>query len=323
MKTKWTLISLCLFSLLAMGAGLLVAHYSGPRKPVETSQHFKVNGVVRRLAVDDQSVTIEHEDIPGFMPAMTMPFTVKDSGLLHGLSAGDRVRFELVVTKDDSWISQIVKTTGSVGLEEPKPRTDSAQTSAAVEESRELASGEIVPDFTLIDQDGRPFRLADHRGQAVLITFLYTRCPLPNYCPLMSRNFASLQERLSKAFPGKFHLLTITFDPSFDTPEVLKRYAAAFRHDETTWTFATGTAQRISAVASRFGLIYVPEGGLITHDLRTALIAPDGHLVQVWRSNVWTPYEVQRAMGDVLHAVQPAPGLVSAVANPLDNAATR
>lgn len=119
----------------------------------------------------------------------------------------------------------------------------------------------------------------------------------PKHC---LNNFASLQERLGKQVPGRFHLITISFDPEHDTPEVLKHYAEAFTQDENTWTFATGTIQQVQQLAGEFGLVYFPEAGTITHDLRTALVAPDGRLVHVWRSNVWTPYEVQRWLNEVL-----------------------
>ena len=133
----------------------------------------------------------------------------------------------------------------------------------------------------------------------MLLTFVYTRCPLPNYCPLMSRNFASLQGRLGKEFAGRFHLITVSFDPEHDTTEVLKTYAQAFTRDETTWTFGFGTTQQVQQLAAEFGLVYFPEAGTFTHDLRTALIAPDGRLVHVWRSNVWTPYEVHRRVKEI------------------------
>jgi protein SCO1/2 len=132
----------------------------------------------------------------------------------------------------------------------------------------------------------------------------------------MSKNFASLQERLGKAFAGRFHLITISFDPEHDTPEVLKRYAAVFTQDESTWTFATGTTRQVERVASQFGLVYLPEAGSFTHDLRTALISPEGRLIHVWRSNVWTPYEVQRRVAEVLQPAQTSPPLVSASAIP-------
>lgn len=112
----------------------------------------------------------------------------------------------------------------------------------------------------------------------------------------MSKNFAALQERLNKAMPGKYHLLSVSIDPKFDTPQVLKGYAALYHADEKSWSFATGNEEQVNAVAATFGLVHEPEGGMISHNLRTALISADGRLVHIWKSNVWTPYEVQRLL---------------------------
>ena len=167
-------------------------------------------------------------------------------------------------------------------------------------EAERVQVGEIVPDFKLTDQNGRVIHLNDFRGKAVVLTFIYTRCPLPNFCPLMSKNFSQLEERLSKEFTNRYQLLSISMDPDFDTPEVLKEYAARYHASAKDWTFATGDAEQIKFVAGLTGLYYVKENGLISHDLRTALIGPDGRLVHLWKSNVWTPYEVQRMVRETL-----------------------
>jgi protein SCO1 len=311
MKTKWTLIGFCLFTVMVTTAAFIIIQQKAPPALAGGRQDFQVNGVVRNLESDGKTVVIEHEDIPDFMPSMTMPFSVKDPGLLRGLQSGDPVHFELVVTKDDSWIARIEKRTGPAG-ETAGGEVGTNSAPAAAAEPREIEPGQTVPDFALIDENGKPIHLRDYRGQAVLLTFVYTRCPLPNYCPLMSKNFELLQERLGKALAGRFHLITISFDPGYDTPEVLKRYAAAFTQDESTWTFATGTTAQVDQAASQFGLVYLPEAGSFTHDLRTALISPDGRLIHVWRSNVWTPYEVQRWVAEALQPRQQWSPLVSA-----------
>ena len=203
----------------------------------------------------------------------------------------DAVKFQLVVTKDDSWITQIEKLPGTPAI---------AATVGTPAEAQQLEIGQTVPDFGLVDQNGHPFRLKDWRGKAVVLTFIYTRCPLPNYCPLMSRNFASLEERFAKECPGKVQLLSISFDPQHDTPALLKQYASAFQRDDKDWTFATGSVEQVDYVTGLFGLIREPANGFINHDLRTALISPDGKLVHVWRSNVWTPYEVDRFVQESL-----------------------
>jgi protein SCO1/2 len=262
-----------------------------------SAKTFVVHGTIRNVDVANGILRVAHEEIPNYMPAMTMPFTVKDPALLNGLKPSDSVQFELAVTENDSWISHIEKLPSSEGV------ASSANGSSASLQEREtecLQSGEAVPDFQLIDQDGKPVRLSDFRGKAVVLTFIYTRCPLPNFCPLMSKNFSELEQRLSKEFKGKYHLLSITMDPDFDRPEVLKDYASRYDASASDWSFATGTADQIKSVAGLVGLYYARENGLITHDLRTALIGTDGRLVHLWKSNVWTPYEVQRMIRETL-----------------------
>jgi protein SCO1/2 len=204
------------------------------------------------------------------------------------LKTGDQVGFELIVTKTDSWITSINK------LSESRDQAE-----AIAKDIERVQVGEVVPDFSLIDQKHRAVRLKDFRGQVVLLTFIYTRCPLPNYCPLMSSNFSSLQERFEKKYPGKFHLLSVSIDPEFDQPEVLEKYGSRYSKNDDSWSFATGTKEQSDAVGELFGLVQGRAGGLINHDLRTALIAADGRLVHVWKSNVWTPYEVQRRVEEL------------------------
>ncbi len=231
---------------------------------------------------------------------MTMPFPVKNGEILTGLSPGENVQFELDVTEKDSWVSHIEKIVGDSPTETAGVQT--AATSVQDYATELIQVGEVVPDFGLIDQDGHPSRLSDYRGKVVVFTFIYTRCPLPNFCPLMSRNFADLQERFSKEFANKYQLLSITMDPAFDRPEVLKDYAARYGAIDKDWSFATGNADQISFVAGLTGLYYAPENGLIAHDFRTALIGPDGRLVHLWKSNEWTPFEVDRMVRETLAA---------------------
>jgi protein SCO1/2 len=259
---------------------------------------FEVHGQIRAVDIAGKTVHIAHEEIPNYMPAMTMPFPVKNTDILKGLSSGDNVQFELMVTENDAWVSQIERIAGN----SPEETADIQRASASAQsaDAERVRAGEVVPDFALIDQNNRPIRLSDFRGQVVVLTFIYTRCPLPNFCPLMSRNFEELQQRLNKESPGKYRLLSISMDPDFDRPEVLKDYAARYGADEKDWSFATGNADQISFVAGLLGLYYARENGLISHDFRTALIGPDGRLVQLWKSNVWTPYEVQRRVRETL-----------------------
>jgi protein SCO1/2 len=299
MKPKIILSALAALTLLTV---LSVIAFSRRHQPTDDlpagAQTFEVRGQVRSLDLANRTARIAHEEIPDYMPAMTMPFTFKDAALFKGLAVGDNVRFRLVVTENDSWISRIEKgaTDGSPSL----ATATKTATSVQDRETEHLGTGEAVPDFQLIDQNSRPIRLSDFRGKAVVLTFIYTRCPIPNFCPLMSKNFAELQGRLEKEFSGRFHLLSVSIDPSFDRPGVLKEYASRHGAEAQRWTFATGDEEQINFVAGLMGLFHEPENGLISHDLRTALIGPDGRLVHLWKSNVWTPYEVHRRVGESL-----------------------
>jgi len=297
MKPKTILITLCAGTLLAVLAAIVVARRPAPAAAAGPgTRTFEVFGQIRSLDVLNKTVRIAHEEVRDYMPAMVMPFAVKEAILLNGFAVNDRVKFQLTVTPDDSWISRIQKTDAA-------PAGESVTALAATPEGREadrVQTGEVVPDFGLINQDGQAFRLRDFRGKAVLLTFIYTRCPIPNFCPLMSKNFAELQQRLSKEFPGKYQMLSISIDPGFDRPEVLKEYGGRYGAQGKDWSFATGEAEQIGFVAGLMGLYYAQENGLVSHDLRTAVISPEGRLVHLWKSNVWTPYEVQRVVRETL-----------------------
>jgi protein SCO1/2 len=299
MKHKIIIPVLCVLTLTAVLSALAFnRHNEAASGPAGHPRAFQVHGQIRAVDVAGKTVRIAHEEIPNYMPAMTMPFPVKNADILKGFSSGENVQFELVVTENDSWISHIEKIAGDSTAEAADVQTTSA--SAQNADAERVRAGEVVSDFGLIDQNGRPIRLSDFRGKVVVLTFIYTRCPLPNFCPLMSKNFADLQERLSKEFANKYQLLTITMDPDFDRPDVLKDYGARYGANDKDWSFATGNAEQISFVAGLMGLYYAPENGLISHDFRTALIGADGRLVHLWKSNVWTPYEVQRMVREAL-----------------------
>lgn len=302
MKPKMILSGLGILALLMIAvAGGFSHRITQARRVEENRRVFHVAGEVRSVDASTYTVRIAHEEIPGYMPPMVMPFEVKQPELLRDLAAGDHVVFELVITENDSWILGIEKIASNVTN---ATGTVAGARSSGERESERVQTGELVPEFNLTDENGRTIRLSDYRGQVLVLTFIYTRCPLPNFCPLMSKNFESLQDRLNREFPDRFHLLSISIDPRFDQPEVLKEYAARHGANQKCWTFATGTEEQIDSVADLMGLFHEPENGLISHDLRTVLIGPDGRLVHMWRGNTWTPYEVQRMVGETLREVQ-------------------
>ena len=250
-------------------------------------QRFDLRGKVVGIDKNASTVTLQHEAIPNYMAAMTMDYPVKDKWVFDVLKPGQTVRATLVVVSDHAWLEGIVVT------EEAKLQSGSP----ADADSKETSIGEEVPDFPLVNQDGKRIHLHQYRGKALLLTFIYTRCPLPNYCPLMSKNFAQILEQ-SQSDPklaASIHLLSISIDPEYDKPAVLRAYGldcAGKHHPFEHWEFASGTPEQVRKVAEFFGLKYWTENGQIVHSLVTALIGPDGKVVKVYRGNDWKPAAV-------------------------------
>jgi protein SCO1/2 len=212
------------------------------------------------------TAVISHRDIGSYMPAMTMPFRVRKPAELEGLYPGTQVQFELVVGRSASHIERLRRigtATADVVLP-PNPE--------------EVAIGAMMPDFVLTDQLGRVVRLSEFRGRVVAVDFIYTRCPLPDVCPLLSAHFKRLQTRFRAQMGADLALLSITIDPQYDTPEVLLRYAKTWAAQGDSWRFLTGPDREIEHVARRFGMNYWPEEGLIAHTSETGVIARDGSL---------------------------------------------
>jgi len=261
-----------------------------------SSYHYEARGVIRRLPPDHKTIEVQHEDIPGFMPSMMMPFEVRDEKEINGLKLGDAISFRLNVTQRDSWIDRIQKIdTGKVHLPASAPTI--APTSHADGQPR-LHEGDPMPTFHLIDQDGKPVTLETFRGHPFVVTFIFTRCPIPNFCPRMSQNFAALQKAIqtSPETVATTRLLSISFDPKFDTPEILKQYAQHAGADPAIWTFATGDPPEIHSLTSGFSILVQPEAGTISHSLATALIDREGKIANIWRGNGWLPAEVITAL---------------------------
>jgi len=250
---------------------------------------YTVKGRVVAVAANRQSVTLAHEEIPGYMKAMTMPFPVKDPRVLEGIEPGDEVEGELIVTEEEGWIARL----RVVKKGEPPP----LDRSKALPIEYLLNPGDDVPDIELVDQDGRTFRLGDWRGRTIALTFIFTRCPFPNFCPLMSRRFVEAQEVLRKRRPewlegDRVRFLTLSFDPDYDTPAVLKAYGERWNADFRHWTFATSPVAEMARFGASFGLSFWTEGGTINHNLATAVIRPDGKLQKVFRGNEWTALDL-------------------------------
>lgn len=233
----------------------------------------EVDGLV--LATDPArlAVTVSHKEVPGLMPAMAMPFRVRDAALLEGLRPGMFIRFELSTGEEGgSYISRIRRIAVNNEIEED------GRAIALQPPKETVAPGQPVPDFELTDQLGRRVKLSDSRGKVVAVNFLYTRCPLPEVCPRLAATFARIQRRFSRNMGRDLALLTITLDPVYDTPGVLNRYAALWRAAPASWRFLTGTLDEIRRATAFFGIVYWPEEGVITHTSSVAIIGRDGRL---------------------------------------------
>jgi protein SCO1 len=242
--------------------------------PATAMRVFFVKGVVQELKADGKTVVIKHEEIPNYMAAMTMPFEVKDTNELTGLNAGDEISFRLLVTEKEGWVDEVNKL-GVTNTDEPS-RRDPLRRVRFVEP---LNLGDAMPDYPFTNELGRAIHLADFKGQALGISFIYTRCPFPNFCPRMSSNFADAYKRLNTlaGAPKNWHLLSISFDPEFDTPAVLRNYAKKYEHDTNHWSFATGALIDIDAITEQFGLIFPREGIGFNHNLRTVVVDAQGN----------------------------------------------
>jgi protein SCO1/2 len=252
---------------------------------------FTLQGQVLSIDAPRKIVVVKHEDIKDFMPAMTMPYDVKETRLLDGLAPGDLVNATLVVFSNGAHLTAIKKV-GSAPLE-PPPSAANPSASSGFEL---LKPGETVPDGSFLDQAGMKRTFSDFKGAAVVMTFIYTRCPIATFCPLMDRHFATLQKTL-KADPAlkNAHLVTISFDPVTDTPAVLTKHAKSLGADLSRWTFLTGDRDDVDRFASRFGVSIarsLTDQRDITHNLRTAIIDADGKLVKAYTGNEWSPDQV-------------------------------
>lgn len=247
------------------------------------------------VAVDPSAhtLTIQHQDIPGLMKGMTMPFRVKDGWVFDAAQPGDSVTATLVIAGDSSHLENVVVTQGA----------GAAPVAGAI---RVPQIGDAVPDFSFTNQNGKKLRIAQFRGKAVLLTFIYTRCPLPDYCIRMSSNFNDIAKQLKKD-PGlysKTEELSISFDPQYDTPKVLHQYGENYAGDVdpqfTHWQFVTASPEEIKKAADFFGLSYMPDGGQIVHSLRTVVIGPDGKITHLFNGNEWKPNDAVQAMASAV-----------------------
>jgi len=237
---------------------------------------FHVKGTIREIKPDGKSVTIAHEAITNYMKAMTMPFRVKATNELTGLRSGDIVNFRLSVTETESWIDRVQKigTTNTASVHEekgtpPKPGVNVVEGLSA---------------YTFINEFGRPVNFRDYRGQAIGLTFFFTACPIPDYCPRLTKNFLAASRKLESMpnGPTNWHLFSISFDTERDTPEMLRTYARGYGYNSNRWSFLTASAQTMGAVTRNFGFNYNKEGGTFNHQFLTIVLDAQGYTQGAW-----------------------------------------
>ncbi len=286
MKTRFLLCSSLIFCLIVSACN------SKPKAPEasNSAQRYEVKGKVVSADQANHKVKIDHEEIKGYMDAMTMEFTLLDDWVYSELTPGALIQATLVVDQGRSWLENPIVT----------KIADPNLIGKSEESGVEPKVGTPTPGFTLVNQDGRKINFKQYRGLALVLTFIYTRCPLPDYCPLMTQNFVAINRELQKdpALRDKTHLLSISVDPDYDKPKALREYGARYLGSDKAgfkrWEFASGSAEQVKNVAQFFGLNYWPEKDQIIHGLRTAIVAPDGSVFKVYRGNEWKPEDVIR-----------------------------
>ena len=248
--------------------------------------NYLVRGVLKEIKHDEHQAVIAHEEIPNFMEAMTMPFNVKDDAIPTNVVRGKKIIFQLHVTETESWIDHVepLEVSRSVARNipalsksdfHPKPKTNVATTGRSQNPLR---------TYKFTNELGHAVSLSDFRGQAIALTFFFTRCPIPEFCPRLSRNFEEVQRKLRAIdnAPTNWHLLSVTFDPTHDTPGVLKAYGASYQYDPGHWSFLTGPEDKIAELARSCDVKFDPDNGFFNHNFRTLIIDASNHLQMVF-----------------------------------------
>jgi protein SCO1/2 len=268
-----------------------LSSWTACRHAAEPERRYALKGQILGIGAPRQDgrrdVSIEHEDIPGFMPAMTMAYSVKQAKMLDGYVPGDLVTATLVLAGSDMYLEGLAKTGHAELPPDAKP----------VRAMDVMRPGDVVPDDPLTDQEGQVRTLTDWRGRALAVTFVYTRCPVPDFCPLMDRHFADLQRAIKEDpdLQTRAHLVSVSFDPAHDTPAVIATHARARGADPRIWSYVTGTREAIDHLTSRFGVSAIDErdtAQTITHNLRTAIVDSKGRLVKIYSGNDWRVADV-------------------------------
>ncbi len=279
---RFLLVGLCLAALCGCG---------------KSDRHYNFEGRVVSKVPETHSLVVDHESIPGFMAAMTMPYPVAANVDISRVEAGDRIKARVLVHEDEGYY-ELDKVTV----------VDSSHRQKEVEDTRKLFPGEEIPDVELVNQDGKTIRLSDFRGKTVLLTFIYTRCPMPTFCPRLSSLFAAVEKQIAKD-PKEYArtaLVSVSIDPKFDSPAVLRKYGLAYLSGDEKgfahWVFTVPTPENLKKLAQAFALVYEEEDNQIAHSMSTVLISPDGRLIREWNVSDWSSAEAVAAIRQVENA---------------------
>ena len=263
-----------------------------PQSGAAGDKQYSLKGTIVSIDKPNASMVVNGEAIPGFMEAMAMPYKVKRASELDPLAVGDSITATLVHENDEYSVRDISVVAHPAAP--PKPSSD-----LHIPEP-----GEPVPNFKLVNQNGRRISLDQYRGKTLLVTFIYTRCPFADFCPRVSGEFAALNQELKKnaGLYKKTHLLSVSFDPKNDTPKVLRTYGAGYLGGKSPqfdhWEFAAAAADGLPDLAKYFGLTYTEDGGLITHTLSTAVIGPDGKIIKWYHGSDWKAADLLKDISD-------------------------
>jgi protein SCO1/2 len=277
-KLKFRKIALAIIA-----APLLILAACNSSKTSQQTKQYQVVGKVVSIDKPNSSLVIDAQEIKGFMPAMAMPYQVKDTAELNKVSPGDSITADLFAAGDHYWIQNIQVT-----------QKGNAQKTSA--ELQIPVPGEDVPNFELVNQSGKKISLGQYRGKALIVTFIYTQCPFPDYCPRVTQQFAEINKSLlaDPSLSSKTHLLSISFDPKHDTPKILRDYGSKWTNEKPSfshWEFAAADSQ-LPEMEKFFGLTVTEENGAITHSLSTTVIGPDGKIIRWYHGNQWTSAEI-------------------------------
>ena len=286
----------------AGAAGGRAASTGGPAPAV---QRHQVTGMIISVDRPHRTFTASIQAIPDFMQAMTMPFEVKAEAELQGLAPGMVVQFDLVVERTTSYAERLRVVQYENTEQDPFSASrltllrDLAADRAKTGEGA-VAIGAMVPDFALIDQARRPVSLSQLRGRVVVANFIYTSCALPNFCLRLSNNLSVLQKRFARQLGRDLVLLTVTFDPTHDTPEVMAAYASQWKADVAMWKFLTGPPADVERACRLFGVHAFANEGLLDHSLHTVIIDRQGTLVANIEGNQFTAAQLGDVTADVI-----------------------